>query len=108
MNKYNQEELNAAIKVAISEGIKDGGMYDSLIFIPSDEQNEEGYVDSKRFGYKFDTDKLAYLGDTDIMPYSVDYKEYKMDFVPGGINLFRKDRRRFKVNSMSYCDTIIK
>ena len=108
MNKYNPEELNAAIEVAVSRGVKDEGMYDSLIFIPSNKQNEDGYVDVKRFGYRFDTEELDYLGDTDVMPWNIDYKEdYRMDFVPGGVNLFRKDRQKFKVSSMSYCDTII-
>ena len=35
MNKYNPEELNAAIKEAISRGIKEKGMYNCLIFIIS-------------------------------------------------------------------------
>ena len=96
MNKYNQEELSAAIEKAISEGIKGEGIYDSLIFIPSDEQNEQSYIDSKRFGYNHNTDELDYLGDTDVMPWNIDYKEYQMDFVPGGINLFRKDRKKLK------------
>ena len=33
MNKYNLKELNAAIKEAISRGVKDEGMYDCLMFI---------------------------------------------------------------------------
>ena len=109
MNKYNPKELNAAIKEAISRGVKDEGMYDSLIFIPSNEQNEEGYTDARRFGYRFDTEKLDYLGYTDVMPWNINYTEdYRMDFVPRGINLFRKDRLKFKVSSRSYCDTIIR
>ena len=108
MNKYNPKELNAAIKEAISRGFKDKGMYDCLMFIPDKEQNEEGYIDAKRFGYRFDTEELDYLGDTDVMPWEINYKEdYRMDFVPGGVNLFRKDRQKFKVSSMSYCNTII-
>lgn len=107
MNKFDPKELNAAIKEAISRGVKDEGMYNSLIFIPSDEQNEEGYVDAKRFGYRFDTEELDYLGDTDIMPWNIDYKYYRMEFVPGGINIFRTDVEKFKVSSRSYCDTII-
>lgn len=108
MNKYNPKELNAAIKEAISRGVKDEGIYDCLMFIPENNQNEEGYVAAKRFGYRFDTEELDYLGDTDVMPWNIDYKEdYRMDFVPGGVNLFRKDRMKFKVSSMSYCDTII-
>ena len=106
MNKYNPKELNAAIKEAISRGVKDEGMYDCLMFIPENEQNEDGYINAKRFGYNNDTKELDYLGDTDIMPWNIDYKDYKMDFVPGGVNLFRKDRMKFKVSGM-YCDTII-
>lgn len=109
MNKFDPKELNAAIKEAISRGIKDEGIYDSLIFIPSNKQNEDGYVDAKRFGYRFDTEELDYLGDTDVMPWNIDYKEdYHMEFVPGGVNLFRKDRQKFKVSSMSYCNTVIR
>ena len=107
MNKYNPEELNAAIKEAISRGFKDEGMYNSLIFIPDNEMNEDGYVNAKRFGYNNDTKELDYLGDTDIMPWNLNYKDYKIDFVPGGVNLFRKDRLKFKVSGMYYCDTII-
>lgn len=107
MNKYNPEELTAAIKVAVSRGVKDEGMYDSLIFMPDNELNEEGYIDAKRFGYRFDTEELDYLGNTDVMPWNIDYKYYCMDFVPGGINIFRKDRMKFKVSGKSYCDTII-
>ncbi len=108
MNKYNPKELNAAIKEAISKGIKDEGIYNCLMFIPSNEQNSDGYVDAKRFGYNHDTKELDYLGDTDLMPWEIDYnEEYNMDFVPGGVNLFRKDRKKFKVSSMCYCTTVI-
>lgn len=107
MNKYNPEELNAAIKEAISRGVKDEGMYDSLIFMPDKEQNEDGYVNAKRFGYRFDTEELDYLGDTDVMPWDIDYKHYRMDFVPGGINIYSTDVEKFKVSSKAYCDTII-
>ena len=108
MNKYNPEELNVAIKSAISKGMKEEGMYNSIVFMPSNEQNSDGYVDAERFGYDSDTDELDYLGCTDIMPHDINYKEYNMDFVPNGVNLFRKDRRKFKVSSICYCDTIIK
>ena len=108
MNKYNSEELNAAIKEAISRGVKDEGTYNCLMFIPNNEQNSDGYVDAKRFGYNHDTKELDYLGDTDLMPWEIDYnEEYNMDFVPGGVNLFRKDRKKFKVSSMCYCTTVI-
>ena len=109
MNKYNPKELNIAIEEAISRGIKDEGTYNCLMFIPSNEQNSDGYVDAKRFGYNYDTKELDYLGDTDLMPWEIDYnEEYNMDFVPGGVNLFRKDRKKFKVSSMCYCTTVIK
>ena len=108
MNKYNPEELNVAIEEAISRGIKEEGMYNCLMFIPEKEQNEEGYIDAKRFGYNKDTDTLDYLGCTDVMPWEINYTEdYCMDFVPGGVNLFRKDRQKFKVSSICYCDTVI-
>ena len=108
MNKYNPEELNAAIEEAISRGIKDEGMYDCLMFIPENKQNEECYIDAKLFCYRFDTKELDFLGNTDIMPFEIDYtKDYCMDFVPGGINLFRKDRKKFKGSSIYYCDTVI-
>ena len=108
MNKYDPKELNAAIEEAISRGIKDEGMYDCLMFIPENKQNKEGYIDAQRFGYRFDTEELDYLGNTDIMPFEIDYNNnYYMDFVPGGVNLFRKDRQKFKVSSMYYCDTAI-
>lgn len=107
MNKYNPEELNAAIEKAVKKGLKDKGMYDCLMFIPERKQNEEGYVNAKRFGYNANKLDLDYLGDTDIMPWGIDYKDYKMDFVPGGVNLFRKDKLKFKVSGMTYCDTVI-
>ena len=104
MNKYNPEELNAAIKEAIRKGVKEEGMYNCLMFIPSNEQNSDGYIDAERFGYNKDTQELDYL----IMPWEINYTEdYCMDFVPGGINLFRKDRQKFKVSSICYCDTVI-
>ena len=107
MNKYNLKELNAAIKEAISRGVKDEGMYDCLMFIPENEQNENGYINAKRFGYNNDTKELDYLGDTDVMPWNINYEGYRMDFVSGGVNLFRKDRQKFKVSSKDYCNTII-
>ena len=107
MNKYDSKELNAAIKEAISRGIKDEGMYNCLMFIPSNEQNLDGYVSAKRFGYNHDTKELDYLGCTDVMPCDINYEDYRMDFVPGGVNIFRKDRKKFKVSSICYCDTVI-
>ena len=108
MNKYNSKELNAAIKEAVSRGVKDEGIYNSLIFMPENEQNEDGYINAKRFGYNNDTEELDYLGNTDVMPWDINYKEdYSMDFVPGGVNLFRKDRQKFKVSGKEYCNTII-
>ena len=107
MNKYNPEELNAAIEVAVSRGVKDEGMYDCLMFMPENEQNEDGYVNAKRFGYNHDTEELDYLGDTDVMPWNIDYKHYRMDFVPGGINIYSTDVEKFKVSGKYYCDTFI-
>lgn len=107
MNKYNPKELNAAIKEAISRGVKDEGIYNSLIFIPDNEMNEDGYINAKRFGYRSDTEELDYLGDTDVMPWNIDYKHYRMDFVPGGVNIYSTDVEKFKVSSKCYCDTII-
>lgn len=107
MNKYNPEELNAAIEKAVKKGLKDKGMYDCLMFIPEKKQNEEGYVDTKRFGYNNDTKELDFLGYTDVMPFSINYEEFQMDFVPGGVNLFRKDLKKFRVSNLLYCDTVI-
>lgn len=107
MNKYNPKELNAAIKEAISRGVKDEGIYNSLIFMPDNKQNEDGYINAKRFGYNHDTEELDYLGDTDVMPWNIDYKHYRMDFVPGGVNIYSVDIEKFKVSSKCYCDTII-
>lgn len=108
MNKYNPEELKAAIEKAVKKGFKAKGMYDCLMFVPENKQNEQGYVDAKRFGYNNDSEELDFLGYTDVMPWDIDYKEdYRMDFVPGDINLFRKDGLKFKVSGMTYCDTVI-
>lgn len=107
MNKYDSKELNAAIKEAISRGVKDEGIYNSLIFMPENKQNEDGYINAKRFGYRFNTEELDYLGDTDVMPWNIDYKYYRMEFVPGSINIYSTDVEKFKVYSRSYCDTII-
>ena len=107
MNKYNPEELHAAIEEAISRGIKEKGMYNCLMFIPNNEQNSDGYIDAKRFGYNFNTQELDYLGDTDVMPWNIDYKYYRMDFVPGGVNIYRTDVEKLKVSSKCYCNTII-
>ena len=108
MNKYNPKELNAAIKEAISRGVKDEGMYNSLIFIPENEQNEDGYVNAKRFGYNNDTEELDYLGDTDVMPWDINYNEdYRMDFIPGGVNIYGTNVEKFKVSSKCYYNTII-
>ena len=108
MDKYNPEELNAAIEKAVKKGFKGKGMYDCLMFIPEKKMNEQGYVDAKRFGYNNDSEELDFLGYIDVMPWDIDYKEdYRMDFISGGINLFRKDGLKFKVSGMTYCDTVI-
>ena len=109
MNKYNPEELNAAIKEAISRGVKDEGIYNSLIFMPENEQNEDGYINAKRFGYNNDTKELDYLGDSDVMPWDINYnKDYRMAFVPGRVNIYRTDVEKLKVSSKCYCNTIIR
>ncbi len=108
MNKYNPKELSVAIKAALSKGIKkDGNMYTCLMFMPENEQNEDGYINAKRFGYNSNTEEFDYLGVSDIMTCRINYKDYRMDFVPGSINLFRADRKEFKVFGNFYTDTII-
>lgn len=107
MNRYNENELAIEVTKAIEKGIVSEGIYTSLIFIPDNCQNEESYVDAKRFGYNRNAGTLDYLGYTDIMPYNIPYNKYNMDFVPGGIQLFRKDKQPFKVNAECYCDTKI-
>ena len=104
MDKYNPEELSIAIKEALSKGIKREGMYTNLMFIPENEQNYDGYVNAKRFGYNRNTKEFDYLGITDVMPCFINYR---MDFVPGGINVFRCDGKEFKVDGTLYSDTII-
>lgn len=108
MNKYNENELTIEVAKALEKDIVSEGIYTSLIFIPDNCQNEEGYVDAKRFGYNSNTSTLDYLGCTDIMPFDISYDKYTMDFIPGGIQLFRKDGQPFKVSSLCYCNTIIK
>ena len=106
MDKYNPKELSVAIKEALSKGIKRKGIYTCLMFIPENEQNYDGYINAKRFGYNHNTEEFDYLGVTDIMP-CFNYKDYRVDFVPGGIHLFRSDRREFKVDGTLYSDTVI-
>lgn len=107
MNRYNEKELTIEVAKAIEKGMISGGIYTCLIFIPDNYQNNEGYVDAKRFGYNRNTGTLDYLGYTDIMPYSISNNEYSMNFIPGGIQLFRKDRKPFKVDASYYCYTKI-
>lgn len=39
-------------------------------------------IDAKRFGYNKDTQELDYLGNTDIMPWEINYTEdYRMFLV---------------------------
>ena len=107
MDKYDPEELSIAIKDALSKGIKREGVDAWLMFIPENEQNYDNYVNAKRIGYNRNTKEFDYLGVTDIMPFCINYKDYHMDFVPGGINLFRSDGKEFKVDGTLYSDTII-
>lgn len=107
MDKYNKNELDVAISKAIEKGIIDEGTYTCLIFTLENHQNEDGYVNAKRFGYNSNIDTLDYLECTDIMPFDISYNKYTMDFIPGGVQLFRKDKQPFKVSSLCYCNTII-
>ena len=110
MNKYNKKELNKAIAKAIDKGYIQEGIYTSLLFISEDNQNNDGYIEAKRFGYNRNTDSLDYLGTTDIMPFEgidISYKDYQMDFIPNGIQLFRRGKGEFKVDASYYSSTII-
>ena len=110
MDKYNKKELDKAIAKAIDKGYIEEGVYTSLLFISEDSQNNDGYIEAKRFGYNRNTDSLDYLGITDIMPFEgtdISYKDYQMDFVPNGIQLFRRGKGEFKVNASLYSSTRI-
>lgn len=110
MNKYNKKELDKVIAKAIDKGYIQEGIYTSLLFISEDNQNNDGYIDAKRFGYNRNTDSLDYLGNTDIMPFEdidINYKDYQMDFIPNGIQLFRRDKGKFKVDASLYSGTTI-
>lgn len=110
MNKYNKKELDEAIAKAIDKGYIEEGNYTSLLFIPEDTQNSEGYIEAKRFGYNRSTDTLDYLGITDVMPFEgldINYKDYQMDFIPNGIQLFRTNKGEFKVDASLYSGTRI-
>ena len=69
MNKYNKKELDKAIAKAIDKGYIQKGIYTSLLFISEDNQNNDGYIEAKRFGYNRNKDSLDYLGSTDIKPF---------------------------------------
>ncbi len=110
MNKYNKKELDEAIAKAIDKGYIEEGNYTSLLFIPEDTQNSEGYIAAKRFGYNRSTDTLDYLGITDVMPFEgldINYKDYQMDFIPNGIQLFRTNKGEFRVDASLYSGTSI-
>lgn len=110
MNKYNKKELDEAIDKAIDKGYIEEGNYTSLLFIPEDTQNNDGYIVAKRFGYNRSTGTLDYLGITNVMPFEgldINYKDYQMDFIPNGIQLFRTNRGEFKVDASLYSSTII-
>lgn len=110
MDKYNKKELTEAIDKAIAKGYIQEGIYTSLLFIPEDTQNSEGYIEAKRFGYNCNTDSLDFLGITDIMPFDsleISYKDYQMDFIPNGIQLFRRNKGEFKVDASLYTRTKI-
>lgn len=104
MNKYNPEELHAAIKKQLVEVSR---MKVCIIVLCSYLVMNKIQMVIQMLN-DLDTQELDYLGNTDIMPWEINYTEdYRMDFVPGGINLFRKDRQKFKVSSIYYCDTVI-
>lgn len=107
MNIYNEKELAIEVAKAIGKGMVSKGIYTSLIFIPDNHQNEEGYVDAKRFGYNHNTGAFDYWGYTDIVPPDIPYDECDIIFIPGGIQLLKTDRQPFKVHSLCYCDTKI-
>ena len=71
---------------------------------------DDGYIEAKRFGYNRNTNSLDYLGSTDIMPFEgidINYKDYQMDFIPNGVQLFRRGKGEFKVDASYYSSTII-
>ena len=108
MNEYNKKELDKAVAKAIDKGYIKEGIYTYLLFISEDKQNSDGYIEAKRFGYNSNTDSLDYLGTTDIMPFEdfdISYKDYQMDFIPNGIQLFRRNRGEFKVDASFYSGT---
>ena len=37
----------------------------------------------------------------------INYKDYQMDFIPNGIQLFRRGKGEFKVDASYYSSTII-
>lgn len=37
----------------------------------------------------------------------ISYKDYQMDFIPNGVQLFRRDKGKFKVDASYYSVTII-
>ena len=104
MNIYNKNELDVAIAKAIEKGIVDKGIYTSLIFIPNNHPNEEGYVDAKEFGYNHNTGTFDYWGHVDTMPLDIPYDEWFMNFIPRGIQLLKNNRQPFKLHSLRYCD----
>ena len=108
--EYLKKELDKAIAKAIDKGYIQEGIYTSLLFISEDNQNNDGYIEAKRFGYNRNTDSLDYLGNTDIMPFEsidISYKDYQMDFIPNGIQLFRRGKGEFKVDASYYSSTTI-
>lgn len=108
-DKYNPEEMSSAIVKAFEDNKvnpKFKGEYTSLFFMPMKEKNSDGYISADRFGYNSKTKTFDYLGCTDIMPYKIS-NNYQMDFVPGGIHIFRKDRKPFHVNAELFTATII-
>lgn len=106
MNIYNKNELDVAIAKAIEKGMVSKGIYTSLIFIPNNHKNEEGYVDAKKFGYNCNTGTFDYWGHVDTIPLDISYDEWVMDFIPGGIQLLKNNRQPFKLYSLCYHNTV--
>lgn len=107
MDIYNEKELAIEVAKAIEKDIVSKGIYTSLIFIPENQQNEEGHVDAKKFGYNCNTSTFDYWGHTDTMPIDISYDEWDINFIPGGIHLLKSNRQPFRVHSLRYCDTKI-
>lgn len=85
---YNKKSLEEAISKCSTE-YHDDIVCDKLLFIPEQDENEDGYISAKRYAIIGDT--IKYMGKTDFMPTtSLGWlpTEVQMDFCSGGIQLF--------------------